>query len=526
LSVLTGTGALGRSILRRDRLRILLWILGAVVLVWSSAAGIKGIYDTPQKLRSAAVAVEGNAAAIAFNGPAQGLETLGGRIAFEAGTAGLVVVALMSLFMVGRLTRAEEESGRLELIRATVVGRHTPMAAAVAVVSAMNITVAAATTLVVVAQDVPVAGSVVFGLGFLAVGLAFTAVAALTAQVSENTRVAHGLAGALVGLAFVLRAAGDIGDGTLSWLSPIGWVQKARPFAGEQWWPLILPVLLAAGCLTAAGALASRRDLGGGLFPPRPGPAVAGPGLSSPLGLALRLQHGGLLWWSIGVLSLGLVYGSVANDLEEFLADNDALRDVLARSGTNLVDSFFGTTLLILAIVGSGFGLQATQRLRSEETALRVEPLLAAPVSRRRWMASHLSVAFAGSAVVLAAGGLGIGFAYAIVTREPGHLPPLVADALAYLPAVSVLIAVAAALGGLLPRLATAPWALLAFSLVVGFFGEILRLPSWVTGLSPFEHTPLLPAERLTLAPLLILAALAVGFTVAGGYGFRRRDIG
>jgi ABC-2 type transport system permease protein len=526
VSVLTATGTLARSILHRDRVRIVVWILGAVALVWSSAAGIKGLYDTPEKLRSAAAAVEGNAAAIAFNGPAQGLETLGGRIAFEAGTAGLVVVALMSLFMVGRQTRAEEESGRLELIRATVVGRHAPLAAAVAVVSAMNIVVAAATTVVVAAQGVPANGSVVFGLGFLAVGLAFTAIAALSGQFSENPRVGHGLAGAMVGLAFVLRAAGDIGDGTLSWLSPIGWAQKARPFAGEQWWPLILPVLLAAGCLTAATALASRRDLGAGLFPPRPGPATAGPGLKTPLGLALRLQRGGLLWWSVGVLSLGLVYGSVASDLEEFLADNEALRDLLARSGTNLIDSFFGTTLLILAIIGSGFGLQTAQRLRSEETALRVEPLLATPVSRRRWMFSHLTVAFAGSAVVLAAGGLGLGLSYAMVTRDAGQLPPLVGDALAYLPAVAVLITLGAAVGGLMPRWAAASWALLAFSLVMGFFGEILDLPSWVGALSPFEHTPLVPAEGLTVAPLLALAAVAAGLTLAGDHGFRRRDIG
>jgi ABC-2 type transport system permease protein len=526
MSVLTSTGALARSIVRRDRLRIALWILGAVATVWSSAAGIKAIYDTPEKLRSAAAAVEGNAAAIAFNGPAQGLDTLGGRIVFEAGTAGLIIVALMSLFMLGRQTRAEEESGRLELIRATVVGRHAPLAAGVVVVTGMNIVVAAGTTLVVVAQDVPVTGSLVFGLGFLAVGLAFTGVAALCAQISENTRVAYGLGGAAVGVAFAARAAGDIGDGTLSWLSPIGWVQKARPFAGEQWWPLILPVLLAGGCLAGAAALASRRDLGGGLFPPRPGPAVAGSGLRSPLGLALRLQRGSLLWWSLGVLILGLVYGSVANDLEDFLADNDALRDMLARSGTNLIDSYFGTTLLILAVTGSGFALQAALRLRSEETALRVEPLLAAPVSRRRWMASHLTVAFVGSAVVLASGGFGVGLAYAIVTRDAGELPPLVADALAYLPAVGVLIAVAAGLSGLMPRWATASWALLAFSLVVGFFGEILGFPSWVAGLSPFEHTPLLPAQRLSVTPLLILVATACGLTLAGVHGFRRRDVG
>lgn len=173
------------------------------------------------------------------------------------------------------------------------------------------------------------------------------------------------------------------------------------------------------------------------------------------------------MWWAVGVFTLGLVYGSVANDLEDFLADNDALRDVLARSGTNLIDSFFGTTLLILAIVGSGFAVQATQRLRSEEAALRLEPLLAAPVSRHRWMASHLGVAFAGSAVVLAAGGFGVGLAYAFVTRDAAEFPRLAADALVYLPAIWVLVAVGAALYGLVPRLAAAVWALLAFSLVV-----------------------------------------------------------
>ena len=74
-------------------------------------------------------------------------------------------------------------------------------------------------------------------------------------------------------------------------------------------------------------------------------------------------------------------------------------------------------------------------------------------------------------------------------------------------------------------RIGLCRW-LLVFSLVVGFFGEVLDLPSWVAGLSPFEHTPLLPAERYRSVPLVILAATTTGLTVAGAYGFRRRDIG
>jgi len=523
---LVGTGALVRLIVRRDRVRVGVWMTAIVVMVVSSAAGVKGIYPTAEDLRTAAATIEGNAAAIAFNGPVQGLETLGGRIAFEAGTIGLVLVGLMSLFMVGRLTRAEEESGRLELVRATVVGRHAPMAAALVVVTAMNVVVGAVVTVGILSQDVPLTGSVVFGTSFIAVGVVFAAVAAVTAQVTENTRVASGLAGAAVGLAFALRAVGDIGDGTLSWLSPIGWGQKTRPFAGEQWWPLAVPVVFAVACVALAVVFASHRDLGAGLLPARKGPPVARPSLGHPLGLAFRLQRGALIAWSAGVFILGVVYGSVGDDIEEFVADNEALRDVLARSGANLTDSFFGTSLLVLALIGSGFALQAVHRLRSEETGLRAEPILATPISRARWMASHLAVAFVGSIVVLAAGGLGVGLSYGLITGDLGELPPLLGDALAYTSAVSLLVGLAIALFGFVPRTMAAVWAVLALSLVVGFFGESLDLPEWVSALSPFEHTPLVPAAELTTYPLLIMGAIAAALTCIGVVGLRRRDIG
>jgi ABC-2 type transport system permease protein len=522
---LTGTGALMRLIVRRDRVRIAVWIVSVVALVVFSAASVKGIYPTPEDLRAAAVVVEGNAAAIAFNGPVQGLDTLGGRIAFETGTFGFILLALMSIFMTVRNTRTEEETGRLELVRATVVGRHAPLVATLCLVSVMNVAVGALVTVGFLAQDLPSAGSVVFGVSFAAVGITFTAAAGVAAQVTENSRVASGLAGAAVGTAFVLRAVGDVGDGTLSWLSPIGWGQKTRAFAGEQWWPLLLPVACSALLVVVALALAARRDLGGALIAPRPGPPAAAPSLGRPVGLAVRLQRGSLLGWVAGVFVLGLVYGSIGNDIEDFVGDNEALRDLLARSGADLVDSYFGTSLLVLALVGSGFAVQSALRLRSEETALRAEPLLATPIARRQWMASHLLCAFAGSAVVLAGGGLGVGLSYSVVTGDPGELPALVVDSLAYLPAVWTLVGLAAALFGLLPRAMAVAWAALAVGFVVGFFKEILDLPGWLADVSPFEQTPLVPAADLAVAPLLVLGLVAVMLTLAGLEGFRRRDL-
>ncbi len=120
----TGTARLTGFVLRRDRVRIAVWIVSIVLLVVATVASLKGLYPTAADLRQAADAARGNAAAIAFNGPAQGLDTLGGEIAFQVGAFGLVVVALMSLMMTGRLTRGEEEAGRSELLCSLPIGRH------------------------------------------------------------------------------------------------------------------------------------------------------------------------------------------------------------------------------------------------------------------------------------------------------------------------------------------------------------------------------------------------------------------
>ncbi|MEU4654608.1 ABC transporter permease [Streptomyces sp. NPDC023723] len=475
----------------------------------------------------AARASEDNAASIAFNGPTLALDTLGGEVAFQTSSLGMVLVALMTLFMVGRQTRGEEEAGRAELIRSMAVGRHANAASALFVATAMNVVVGLLLSGGLIVLDLPVTGSAVFGASFCALGLVFAGATAVFAQISENTRVVHGSAGALLGLAFLLRAVGDAGDGRASWLSPIGWAQKSRPYADERWWPLLVPVGCAVAAVVGAAALAARRDLGAGLVAPRPGPARAARSLGRPLGLAWRLQRGSLLGWSCAVFLAGVAYGWVADDVEDFVGDNDTMRDIIAGyGGADLTDAFLSRSLLTVALVGAGFAVQSALCPRGEETALRAEPVLATPVSRRRWFAGHLVVAMGGSVVVLVSAGLGTGIAYAVVSRDAGQVPRLLAAALVYAPALWVLAGLAAALYGLFPGAVVGAWALFALCLLIGLLGEVLGLSGRVTGLSPFEHVPHLPAGKSGVAPLVVLALLAAGLTAVGQAGFRGRDVG
>ena len=114
-------------------------------------------------------------------------------------------MGLMSVFMLGRLTRGEEEAGRSELLRSLPIGPHALPAAAMITVAAMNVVAGALVTIALVVLDLPVTGSVAFGLSFTLFGLLLAAITSVAAQITENTRVVYGIGGLVLGA--VVRAA-------------------------------------------------------------------------------------------------------------------------------------------------------------------------------------------------------------------------------------------------------------------------------------------------------------------------------
>jgi ABC-2 type transport system permease protein len=526
MTKLTGTGALILAAVRRDRVRMLVWILGLTAVVVLSAQSVVGLYGDPAELAKLAALSEKNAAVIALNGPPIALDTLGGQVAFNSGTFALIVAALMAVFMVGRLTRSEEENGRTELVLATPTGRHAPLAAALFVVATMSVLLGALIATGCAALGLPVVGAIAFGVSFTALGLVFAGIAAVAAQITENTRVVYGSSGALLGLAFVLRAIGDVGDGTISWLSFIGWVQKLRPWGGEAWWTLIVPVLATVILIAVAWSLADHRDVGAGLIAPRPGRPRATPALGSPFGLAMRLQRGSLIGWSVGVALLGISYGSIANQIKDFVEGNEEIMRYLTGGEVgDLTLLFLSTTVLTLAMLATGFAVQATLRMHSEEGAQRAEPLLATPLARVRWAMSHIAIAALGSGLALLLANLGAALTYGVIVRDFSTLPKLAAATFPYLPGMWVLIGVAVALYGWVPRAAMAAWGAFAGVVLVGMLGDLLQLPTWVRNLSPLQHVARVPSAQLEWMPMVILSAITIGLTAAGLYGFRHRDI-
>ena len=527
MSTLTGLAPLVRFTLRRDRVRLAVWMLGIVLLVLVSAVSVLDVYPDQAAVESYVRLFGDNPALVAFAGPGYGFDdpNIGVVLVNETQLFGAIAMALMSIFLVNRQTRAEEETGRAELLRAGVVGRHAPTAASAVVIAGANLAIAVLCAAGLVALDFPVAGSLALAGSLLAVGLVFAGVTAVGAQLFSTGRATLGMSSMVLAVAFTVRAAGDIAHNDLSWLSPIGWAQAVRAYAGERWWTLALCAAVALGLVAGSFWLSTRRDLGAGLVPPRPGPATAAPWLTRPIGLAFRLQRGSLIGWTIGLFLIGAVYGSIANDVDELVEENPDFADVFVDlEGASLTDSFFATSMTMLALIAAGFAISSVLTSRTEENAGRAEPVLAAPVSRERWAGSHLLIAIAGTVLIVAAAGLGVGAAYAVVLGDAAQIPRLVGVALVSVPAVLVLIGAAAALFGLAPWAALLAWGLLAVVAVIGFFGELLQLPTWVERLSPFEHLPAVPAEDLSAGPLVALTLIAAALAAGGLWGLRRRD--
>jgi ABC-2 type transport system permease protein len=530
VSTFTGTGRLARFILRQERVRLGVWVSILAVVPIVTANAFMGLYPDEASRQGLAFTVSSSPALTSLLGPLYD-SSIGGLTAWRAGTLGAFIVALMAVLTMIRHTREEEETGRRELLGSTVLGRNAPLAASLSVTIGAGIVLGSILTTGLVGVGLPIGGSVAFGLGFLGVTIVFAGVGALAAQFTDAASTARGLAIGAAGFAFLLRMGGDSGGESLewmSWLSPIGWFSRLRPFAGEEWWVLGLWVGLGTIMALGAVAIASRRDVGAGAFPPRPGPANAGARLGSPLGLAWRLHRGSVIGWTAGLAVLGGVYGAAGDSVSDMLEGNPQLMEIFEQLGgeQGLTDAFFSAVVGIIAIVTSAYAIRAVLRLRVEEEGLRADPVLATATPRVGWAWSHLLFGVLGPVLILAVAGIVAGATYGAITGDvAGQATRVLGAAMVQLPAVWVLTGTAMALYGLAPNRTGLSWGVLVMCLVLGQLGQILQFPQWSLNLSPFTHIPLFPAEDLEVLPLAILVAISAALVGAGLVGFRRRDV-
>jgi len=510
--------------LRRDRVFLPAWLGFLAFAVVITGSSYKNLYDTPQSRAEVVHGLGDTPATLALYGRIYA-DSVGGLVAWRLLGISLALVGLMSILIVVRHTRADEESGRAELVGAGVVDRRAPLTAALLIAAGANVVLGVLVAIALAALGIGATGSIAVGVAFAAAGAMFAAVAAVAAQLAVFARSATAIAGAALGAAYLIRAIGDAGPHWLSWLSPLGWMQQLRPYAGERWWVLLLALALIVPLVATAFAVLERRDLGAGIIAPRAGPASGE--LATPLQLAWRLQRGPLAGWTAAFAIVGAALGSIASDIGNVIGDSESVRTALEDLGgsKDLSDAYLATSMTVFGLIAALYAVQAVLRLRGEETAGHAEMLLATGISRRRWVFSHVAIAAAGTVVLLVAAGLPAGVIHAAQESDAAQIGRVLAGALVQIPAAWVLGGVALAIFGFLPRASAAGWGAVALCVLIGEIGPVADVGDWLLDISPFTHVPLLPGGDMSIAPLT-LAVIAAGIGAAGVAGFRRRDVG
>lgn len=525
---LTGTGSLVRLALRRDRIMIPVTLVMLFVLVYSSVVATIDLYpNTADRILAARVS-NASLAVVAMYGHIYDETSMGSIGSIKLAMMSFIILGILVIAIVRRHTRGDEEAGRFELVRSTVIGRRAPLAAAASVAGVTSLVagVLCAVGCGLGGFDWP--GSWAFGAAVAGAGLSFTAITAIAVQLSPSNRVCGAFAFGALGIAFLLRMIGDLQHDKpgefLVWLSPLGWAQQMRPFGDDRWWTLAIPVAFFAVGMAVATWLQASRDAGAGILPDRPGRATTR--LGSAAGLAWRLQRGSVIGWTVTFAALGLVLGTLLDSIGGFMT-GQAAELLRAMGGIGTMEDLYLTLMSsIMALVAACFGVASVLRLVGEEADRRAEPLLATPTTRLQFMASHGLIAVLGSAALPAVMGLGIAATHA---ASAGTTAGFARDFTAFavqIPAVAIITASALLLFGWLPRWAAATaWAVVGACAVVGEFGQLLKLPEWVQGISPFWHVPHIPAESFDAVPVVVLSVVAVGLCGLAYAGFRRRDI-
>ncbi len=521
--------AIARRAFADARIRTLSFAALFALVAYANVVGYRSSYPTQASRLAFAHAFGGNASVRLFYGEPFDLLSVGGYTAWRVGGFLAIAAAVWGMLAAVRALRAEEDTGRQELVLAGVVSRGQAYFASMAAIAAGAALLWLALFLALVAAKLPAGGSAYLALAIVIVAPVFVGVGALASQLAPSRRVALELGSAAITLALVVRVVADTSSGLewMRWLTPLGWSEELRPFTGARPAVLLLPLAAAALTIGGAGVIAARRDIGSGLLALRDSSPPRSTGLSSPTALALRSERGSLAGWILATGFFALIIGLVSTSVSSAGISKN-LQHELEKLGAVQVtkpSGYIGLSFLFFVLAVSLFCCSQMGAARAEEAAERLETLFAQPVDRMRWLGGRLLLALAGAAAISLGSGLAAWLGAAVQNADVSLAKMLEAGANC-LPAALLFLGVAALLFATVPRASSGvAYGVVALAFVWSLFGELLSAPQWLLEASPFQHVGLVPAEPFRAGAALAMLAIAAAAGAAALWAFRRRDL-
>ena len=497
-------------------------------IAYAQVVAYRDAYPTLSSRLAFAHSFFANKAVRLFYGEPHDLLTVNGYAAWRVGGTLAVFASVFGLLAAVRALRTEEDTGRIELVLAGVVGRRTAYYSAMVAIAAGIAILWLAELAGFLLGGLSLGGSAYLALATASVVPVYVGVGALACQLAPTRRVALELGGAVTGLLFLVRLIADTvnGFGWLRWASPLGWAEELRPFTGSRPLVLVLPVAVGAITIALAGGIAARRDIGTGVLSAGDSAETRLSLLSSPTGQALRRERASLLVWLCGFGVFAYILGVLAKSSSSAGISENLNREVekLGAGSIATPSGYLGVTFIFFVLAVSLFACAQIGAARREEADQQLETLLALPVSRHRWLGGRLALAVGGAIALALAAGL-----LTWVGAESGGasipLGKLIEAGANCLPVTLLFLGVAALAYALVPRASGAiAYALVTVAFLWDLVGSLLGAPRWLVELTPFEHVGLVPAQPFRIGAAAIMVGIGLLAALAALAAFRRRD--
>ena len=521
--------ALARRNFIYARARTVAFAYAFAVYAYIQPAGFRHTYPTLADRIAFAHSFAGNAAIRLFYGYPYDPVTIGGYSAWRVGGTLAIVAAVFGVLAAVRAFRAEEESGRMELILAGPVSRRTAYVAALTAIAASIALLWVAMLAGYVIGGLAAGGSAYLALETVCVAAVFTGVGALASQLAPTRRGALELASAAVAVFLLWRVIGDTlgGAGWLRWLTPLGWAEEMRPFTGARPAVLILPVAATLLLLVVAARIATTRDVGTGLLPSRDSSPPRLGLLSSATAQALRTERGSLVIWGGGFATFALILGMIAPSVSS-AGISASIRRSIAKLGSGSIftpTGYVAFVFIFFILAVCLFMCAQVAAANREEADGRLETMLALPVSRVRWLGGRL---------LLAAGGaIGLSLIAGLVTwagvasQGVGISGWRMLEAGANcLPSATLFLGIAVLAYALVPRASAGiAYGLVSITFLWYLVGAVTGAPSWLVKATPFAHIGFVPTQPFRVVAAVVMVAVGALAIAAAIVAFRRRDL-
>ena len=521
--------ALARRAFRDARIRTIAFAYLFAAYSYIQPVGYRHTYPTLSDRLAFVHSFANNKAIRLFYGEPHNVQTVTGYTAWRVGGTLAIVAAAFGLLAAVRALRAEEDTGRAELVLAGVVSRRTSYLASLTAIAAGTSILWLAECAGFVVAGLPVGGSAYLALASASVVPVCVGVGAVASQLAPTRRIALELGGAVVALLFMLRVIADTssGVGWLRWATPLGWAEELRPFAGARPLVLLLPVVATALLLVLAARIAAGRDIGTGVLPARDTAEPRLGLLSSPTAQALRGERGSLLVWIgsvavfayiLGVISKSVSSAGIPKSVEKELAKVGAGSIATPTGYLAFVFIFFVLAVSLLACAHIGAA-------RHEEADQQLETLLALPVSRRRWLGGRLLLASAAAVAISFVAGL-VTWAGAATQGLSISLPKMLEAGANCLPVGLLFLGIAALAYAAAPRASAGiAYGLVTLAFLWQLVGSLLGAPKWLVDVTPFEHVGLVPTQPFRVGSAVVMVAIGIVAAIAAIVVFERRDL-